>query len=634
MPTIQNRRATAAQWTAANPVLAAGELGFELDTNSAKIGDGLTPWETLPYLSDESLSELVETGRLSEAALNDTYGADAWEDADSEVRQIAKTKFVGQVKTSRGAAVPEFMRHPTLGVERVWPNTYEDVTLLWTSVDGETVYAQDQGGYFLKSTNGGRTWSSRQLIPPQPGGTLRRLGRQGAFLRLKNGTLLSVPRVDNAIGPAMYFARSTDDGVTWTYVDVRTLTAGGTHLGPTSWCEDPVTGYVYYGEYDPADTQAEVNVYRSTDSGATWSKFHTFPGPATSHADKVRHIHSVEWDHIAQRILITTGDPEPAAGIYRVNAAGTGVEPLLLNRQITNAYTHDGTTPFTQSARAIGIMPFPDYIAYAADSQLAALVRVPRSALVTDGVTPVDVEVVKYLNSTAWFAIRASNDGSRWVMSASQEGASTRIDPAAHLYAVEDQGATIYELGTWLSPSAASWVSISPVGDAQSSGDTFYLRAHNSPRPAAWRCSLLASSGSPLPLPPTELKRAWTWQNFTTPQTTLEPGETLVFGFQRVPAGASALMVYDMGVLRLSGAYGTVARIQSVDGATVYATAGGPSERANSQVAPSEREAFSRAPAPGSDVVFVMHNTSATEPVTALAFITVGWGSFAGDLAG
>ena len=73
MPTIQNRRATAAQWTAATPVLAAGELGFELDTNSAKIGDGLTAWADLPYLSDESLSELVETGRLSEAVLNATY---------------------------------------------------------------------------------------------------------------------------------------------------------------------------------------------------------------------------------------------------------------------------------------------------------------------------------------------------------------------------------------------------------------------------------------------------------------------------------------------------------------------------------------------------------------------------------
>lgn len=53
MPTIQNRRATAAQWAAANPVLAAGELGFELDTNKVKIGDGLTAWRAVDYLVGE-----------------------------------------------------------------------------------------------------------------------------------------------------------------------------------------------------------------------------------------------------------------------------------------------------------------------------------------------------------------------------------------------------------------------------------------------------------------------------------------------------------------------------------------------------------------------------------------------------
>lgn len=59
MPTIQNRRATASQWTAANPVLAAGELGFELDTNRIKIGDGLKSWTALTYFSEEALDNQV-----------------------------------------------------------------------------------------------------------------------------------------------------------------------------------------------------------------------------------------------------------------------------------------------------------------------------------------------------------------------------------------------------------------------------------------------------------------------------------------------------------------------------------------------------------------------------------------------
>ena len=46
---IQFRRDTAAAWTAANPTLAAGELGLETDTSYYKIGNGSTAWNSLAY---------------------------------------------------------------------------------------------------------------------------------------------------------------------------------------------------------------------------------------------------------------------------------------------------------------------------------------------------------------------------------------------------------------------------------------------------------------------------------------------------------------------------------------------------------------------------------------------------------
>jgi hypothetical protein len=46
---MQQRRGTAAQWTSANPVLAAGEIGFETDTGKFKIGDGTNTWSNLDY---------------------------------------------------------------------------------------------------------------------------------------------------------------------------------------------------------------------------------------------------------------------------------------------------------------------------------------------------------------------------------------------------------------------------------------------------------------------------------------------------------------------------------------------------------------------------------------------------------
>lgn len=47
---IQQRRDTAANWASANPVLAEGEVGWELDTGKAKLGNGVDDWATLPYV--------------------------------------------------------------------------------------------------------------------------------------------------------------------------------------------------------------------------------------------------------------------------------------------------------------------------------------------------------------------------------------------------------------------------------------------------------------------------------------------------------------------------------------------------------------------------------------------------------
>lgn len=46
---IQLRRGTAAAWTAANPVLATGEVGIETDTLKLKVGNGVSAWAALSY---------------------------------------------------------------------------------------------------------------------------------------------------------------------------------------------------------------------------------------------------------------------------------------------------------------------------------------------------------------------------------------------------------------------------------------------------------------------------------------------------------------------------------------------------------------------------------------------------------
>lgn len=58
---IQLRNDTAANWTSANPILARGEVGVEIDTNKMKIGTGSTAWTSLSYtgIDTEELVPLV-----------------------------------------------------------------------------------------------------------------------------------------------------------------------------------------------------------------------------------------------------------------------------------------------------------------------------------------------------------------------------------------------------------------------------------------------------------------------------------------------------------------------------------------------------------------------------------------------
>lgn len=57
---IQMRRGTAAEWTAANPVLAAGEIGVETDTQKMKVGNGTSNWSSLTYVNSAALVTSVQ----------------------------------------------------------------------------------------------------------------------------------------------------------------------------------------------------------------------------------------------------------------------------------------------------------------------------------------------------------------------------------------------------------------------------------------------------------------------------------------------------------------------------------------------------------------------------------------------
>lgn len=72
---FQFRRDTAANWTSRNPILLAGEPGFETDTKKLKLGDGTTAWAGLAYVSVGSTGPAGSTGATGATGPTGPQGA-------------------------------------------------------------------------------------------------------------------------------------------------------------------------------------------------------------------------------------------------------------------------------------------------------------------------------------------------------------------------------------------------------------------------------------------------------------------------------------------------------------------------------------------------------------------------------
>ena len=74
--TIKHRQGAAATWESKNPVLAAGELGYDTTNKRTKIGDGVTPWNDLdwfavkkkPTFAESDWAEIAEISKSGAAA--------------------------------------------------------------------------------------------------------------------------------------------------------------------------------------------------------------------------------------------------------------------------------------------------------------------------------------------------------------------------------------------------------------------------------------------------------------------------------------------------------------------------------------------------------------------------------------
>jgi hypothetical protein len=105
---FQMNRRTAAQWTAANTVLLAGELGVETDTHKVKGGDGTTAWTALPYIGDASVAGVT--------TVNSRSGAVVLAKSDVGLSAVDNTADTAKpVSTAQAAALALKITRPTGG---------------------------------------------------------------------------------------------------------------------------------------------------------------------------------------------------------------------------------------------------------------------------------------------------------------------------------------------------------------------------------------------------------------------------------------------------------------------------------------------------------------------------------------
>jgi hypothetical protein len=76
---IRIKRGIASAWSSANPVLGAGELGYDTTNRLLKVGDGVTAWNSLPGIDFDGASFDAEDIGFDDSGLTVVEGADVQE---------------------------------------------------------------------------------------------------------------------------------------------------------------------------------------------------------------------------------------------------------------------------------------------------------------------------------------------------------------------------------------------------------------------------------------------------------------------------------------------------------------------------------------------------------------------------
>lgn len=122
---FQLRRDTSANWATFNPVLADGEPAIERDTGRQKLGNGVTPWNSLPYASINTAEVQgaldAAASAASDASLAELRRADA--EAAKQGAEAARDAAQAVPATTDGL-VKSLLQNPASDTARELTATY------------------------------------------------------------------------------------------------------------------------------------------------------------------------------------------------------------------------------------------------------------------------------------------------------------------------------------------------------------------------------------------------------------------------------------------------------------------------------------------------------------------------------
>jgi hypothetical protein len=234
---IQIRNGTAAQWTSANPVLAAGEIGIENDTRKQKFGDGTTAWNSLAYASGGTVTSVTGTSPVASSggatpaiSLASGYG-------DTQNPYASKTANFVLAAPNGSANVPSFRALVSADIPTLNQNTTGTAaglssTLAVTSggtgqttyTDGQLLIGNSTGNTLTKAT---LTAGTNVTITNSAGGiTIAAAGGGGgggpileSFITISQNYTITTGSNGLSAGPvavATGFAVTIPSGQTWT----------------------------------------------------------------------------------------------------------------------------------------------------------------------------------------------------------------------------------------------------------------------------------------------------------------------------------------------------------------------------------------------------------------------------------